>query len=313
MTLPRGSGQARIRLVRAPNPSPMTLTGTNSYLIDCGGGQAVCIDPGPAIAAHLDALLQTSERMNCRLVQICLTHGHPDHAPAAALLRERAGAPIAAHAKVALAHDRDLADGDVLRVGDTELRVFEAPGHSSDHLVFYEPREGALFTGDVVLGEGYVVIAPPDGDMRSYTRTLERLASEFPNARTIYGGHGEPVTDPAAKLRDYLAHRQTRESELVAVLRAGKQTIPELVATIYARTDRTLWPAAARQLLAYLIALEQEGRVRSRELRRPLTADEQTILNPPWSSIVGPDQAALLEEGLGTDLRIDNLREYSLV
>jgi glyoxylase-like metal-dependent hydrolase (beta-lactamase superfamily II) len=255
-----------VTLVRAPNPSPMTLDGTNSYLIDGGNGEAICIDPGPAIESHVEALLQQCARMRCKLTSICLTHGHPDHAPAAAILRERTGAPIFAHAESRVAHDRSLSEGDLVRAGDAALRTIVAPGHSSDHLVFYEARERALFTGDVVIGQGFVLVAPPDGDMRAYLQTLQRLLDECSDARTIYGGHGEPVRDPAAKLREYIEHRRIRERELIAALEQGERSVPELVRSIYVQTDPELWPAAAQQLLAYLIALEREGRVRARDL-----------------------------------------------
>ena len=245
-------------LVRAPNPSPMTLDGTNSYLIDGGNGEAICIDPGPAIEMHVEALLQRSARMHCKIASICLTHGHPDHAPAAAMLHARTGAP--------LFNNRNLGEGEIVRAGDAALRTIVAPGHSSDHLVFYETRERALFTGDVVIGRGYVLVAPPDGDMRAYVRTLQRLLSEFADAQTIYGGHGEPVHDPAVKLREYVEHRRIREDELIAALKQGERSVPDLVRSIYAQTDPELWPAAGQQLLAYLIALEREGRVRARDL-----------------------------------------------
>lgn len=244
----------------------MTLDGTNSYLIDGGNGEAICIDPGPPIEAHVEALLQRAAQMCCKIAAICLTHGHPDHAPAASMLRERTDAPIFAHEESRIVHDYSLKDGDAVIGGDTQLQAFTAPGHSSDHLVFYEARENALFTGDVVIGRGFVLIAPPDGDMRAYLRTLQRLIDDFPNARTIYGGHGEPVHDPKAKLQEYIEHRRARENELVAALQQGERSVPDLVQSIYANTDKALWPAAGEQLMAYLIALEHEGRVRSRDL-----------------------------------------------
>src|SRR5579884_3338666 len=179
----------RIALVRAPNPSAMTLSGTNSYLIDCGNGRAVCIDPGPAIDSHVRALVQRAADLHCKIALIALTHTHPDHAPAAPLLAERTGAPIGAHAKTEFPHTRGLHDGDMLDVGRAQITVMEAPGHTFDHLVFYDRDDAALLTGDTVLGEGYVVIAPPNGAMRAYQRTLHRLLEEFPDARTIYGGH----------------------------------------------------------------------------------------------------------------------------
>jgi hydroxyacylglutathione hydrolase len=303
---------SRIALVRAPNPSAMTLSGTNSYLVDCGNGTALCIDPGPALERHVQALLDRAAGMQCEIALIALTHTHPDHAPAAPMLAQRTGAPIAAHAQSEFAHTRDLHDGDVLEFGDARVRVIEAPGHTFDHLAFYDERERALFTGDTVLGEGYVVIAPPNGAMRAYQQTLQRLLTEFPDTTVIYGGHGEPVRDPQAKLRDYIAHREARQGEILAALARGPATIPELVRTIYRDTSPVLWPAAARQMLAYLLALEQEGRVTSRALERRMRADEHAILNPEWETVVGKEHARTVEEELGAMLRLDVLREYSV-
>ena len=290
----------------------MTLSGTNSYLIDCGDGQALCIDPGPPIDRHVRALLDRAQTMGCRIALIALTHTHPDHAPAAPMLAQHTGAPIAAHASSEFPHDRDLRDGDELRLGDTAVAVMESPGHTFDHLVFYEPREAALFTGDTVLGEGYVVIAPPNGAMRPYQQTLSRMLEAFPHARTIFGGHGEPVLDPGAKLREYIEHRRYRQREILTALANGPLTIPELVRTIYRDTNHILWPAAARQLLAYLIALEEEGLVRSTELDRDLDAGEHAILNPEWETIVGREHARTVEAELGAMLRLDRLRTYRL-
>lgn len=302
----------RIALVRAPNPSAMTLSGTNSYLIDCGNGQAVCIDPGPPLQRHVRALLDRAAEMECRIVLIALTHTHPDHAPAAPMLAEETGAPIAVHAQTEFPHTRNLHDGDVLQIGEANITVMESPGHTFDHLVFYEAREGALFTGDVVLGEGFVVIAPPNGAMRPYQQTLQRLLDEFPDAKVIYGGHGDPVRDPQNRLREYIAHRQSRQQELLTTLAHGPLTIPDLVRTIYRDTNRILWPAAARQMLAYLLPLEQEGRITSQVLEREMTQDEHAILNPEWETIVGKEHARTVEEELGAMLRLDTLREYAL-
>ncbi|MGZ3498468.1 MAG: MBL fold metallo-hydrolase [Vulcanimicrobiaceae bacterium] len=303
----------RVYTVRAPNASAMTLTGTNSYLIDAGGGEAICIDPGPAMPSHIERLIENAVQLNARITSIGVTHGHPDHAPGALLLKEATGATISAHPAAQFAHDRDLRDGDRLTAGETTLLAVDAPGHTFDHLVFYDAREGALFTGDVVLGEGTVVIAPPGGAMRPYQRTLQRLLDEFPDARTIYGGHGPPVTDPQQKLRDYIAHRRYREDELLGALTLGPQTIPELVRRIYRNTNPILWPAAARQLLAYLVALEHEGRVQSEILPRDLDEHEHAILNPQWSTIVSEEEAAVVEEELGAMLRLDTLRRYTVL
>jgi glyoxylase-like metal-dependent hydrolase (beta-lactamase superfamily II) len=303
----------RIALVRAPNPSAMTLSGTNSYLIDGGDGEAVCIDPGPPIERHVEALLHRAAEMKCRIALICLTHTHPDHAPAAAMLAQRTGAPVAASEKTQYAHDRSLHDMERIMIGSTAIVAMASPGHTFDHLVYYDERDAALFTGDMVLGSGFVVIAPPNGAMRPYQHSLRRMIDAFPDVRTIYGGHGEPVHDPRAKIAEYLAHRTAREGELLQALARGSQSIPQLVQSIYRDTNKLLWPAAARQMLAYLLALEQEGRVRSHALDRELTPSEHAILNPEWETIVGEEHARTVAEELGAMLRLDQIRIYELV
>jgi glyoxylase-like metal-dependent hydrolase (beta-lactamase superfamily II) len=303
---------SRVALVRAPNPSPMTLTGTNSYVIDAGAGEAIVIDPGPVIERHLDALVANARERGLQITTIALTHGHPDHAPAAAPLKERTGATVWVHPNSEVPHDRTFELESELRAGDLALRVIDAPGHTFEHVAFYEPAERALFTGDVILGEGTVVIAPPGGAMRPYQRTLERLRREFGDAARIYGGHGPPVEDARAKIEEYIAHRKLREAELLAALRDTPMTIPQLVLTIYGATRPVLWPAAARQLLAYLIALGEEGAVSARALNRPMTEQENTILNPAWESIVGAEHAPVIRAELGAMLKLDTLYEYFL-
>ena len=303
---------SRIALVRAPNPSAMTLTGTNSYVIDAGGGEAVVVDPGPVIERHLDALVANARERALRITTILLTHGHPDHAPGAAPLKARTGARVLAHPFSDVPRDGDaILDAD-LRVGDLSLRIVDAPGHTFEHIAIYEPHERALFTGDVILGEGTVVIAPPGGAMRPYQATLRRFATEFAQAERIYGGHGPVVDDAQAKIAEYIAHRQAREAELLDALRGGAQTIPELVLAIYGTARPILWPAMARQMLAYLIALAQEGTVAAHALAREMTAEETAILNPSWASIVGAEHAPLVEAELGTMLQLDTLYAYRL-
>ncbi|MBV8489986.1 MAG: MBL fold metallo-hydrolase [Candidatus Eremiobacteraeota bacterium] len=301
-----------VTLVRAPNPSAMTLTGTNSYVIDCGNGEALVIDPGPPMERHVDALVKETDARGLSIAAIAITHGHPDHAPAAAMLAARTNAPVYAHPESTIPHARDLPLEGSLDVGTTALRVIDAPGHTFDHVVFYLPQERALFTGDVILGEGTVVIAPPNGAMRPYQHTLQRLAGEFEEAQIIHGGHGPIVLDARAKIAEYIAHRRMRERELIDALALGAQTIPELVLRIYGDDRPVLWPAMARQMLAYLIALEQEGRVKAHRVERAMTQQEEWILNPPLASIVGPEQARVMIEELGSMLRLDALYAYAL-
>lgn len=300
-----------IALVRAPNPSAMTLTGTNSYVVDADG-DAIVIDPGPPIARHVDALGVHLRSHGLRLAAIAITHGHPDHAPAAHELARGTGAPVYAHPNSEVQRDFDFELESEWRAGNVVLRVVDAPGHTFDHVVLYEPGHGALFTGDVILGEGTVVIAPPGGAMRPYQATLRRLRDEFPGARRIYGGHGPPVLDARAKIEEYIEHRLMRESELLDALNVAPQTIPELVIRIYGSARRILWPAMARQMLAYLIALQEEGRVTATPLARSMESWEATILNPPWETIVGIEHAALVEAELGAMLQLDTVYRYAL-
>jgi glyoxylase-like metal-dependent hydrolase (beta-lactamase superfamily II) len=301
-----------VTIVRAPNASAMTLQGTNSYLLDCGNGEALVIDPGPAIESHVAALVDAAVKRALNIRTILLTHGHPDHASGAARLAAATGASVHAHPKSKIARDADLRLEGELRAGAIVLRTIDAPGHTFDHAIFYLAQEGALFTGDTILGEGTTVVAPPGGAMRPYQRTLQRLAGEFGNAAVIYGGHGPVVTDPRAKIAEYIAHRQMREEQILAALRERAMTIPDLVRRIYSPERQVLWPAMARQILAHLIALEDEGRVVSRRLDRAMTAEESAMLNPRIEEIVGREEAAVIVAELGTELRLESLQEYAL-
>ncbi len=291
----------RVTRLRAHNPSPMTLDGTNGYAVRVGPRALVAIDPGPRDDAQRDAFLRFARDNDAEYAAILVTHGHPDHAPGAAPLAAATGAPVLAHPAAAFPHDRALADGERLEYADTALTALHALGHARDHLVFVLEDERALFTGDVVIGTGTVVIAPPGGDMRTYQRTLRRLRDEHGDARALYGGHGPEVRDARAKLDEYIAHREARERQLLAALGEGPATLPELVPRIYADVDRRLWPAAGRQILAYLIALEAEGRVRSERLERRPNATEEALLDPDLSQLdrtVGAD-VIRAELGLG--------------
>jgi glyoxylase-like metal-dependent hydrolase (beta-lactamase superfamily II) len=297
--------------VRAPNPSAMTLEGTNSYIVDCGDGAALAIDPGPPIERHAHALIDAARQRGLTIAAIAFTHGHPDHAPNAQALKALTGAPVYGHPASTAAHDVDVPLEGELLVGTTALRVLDAPGHTFDHVIYYLPAERALFTGDTILGTGPVLIAPPGGDMRAYQRTLQRLRDEFSEASVIFPGHGPRVDHVAAKIDEYIEHRRERERELLDALRRfGGGTIPELVSAIYGDDRPQLLPAMARQLLAHLIALQREGRVNADPVDRTMTARESWILNPPVEDVAGPDEAALVRAELGTQLQVDRLYRY---
>jgi glyoxylase-like metal-dependent hydrolase (beta-lactamase superfamily II) len=158
-----------------------------------------------------------------------------------------------------LADAGPLRDGALIRAGDVELVAVSTPGHTSDHFAFHLPVEAALFTGDAILGRGTSFIDPPDGDLVQYLRSLERMREL--RARTIYPGHGPIVLDAQAKIDEYLEHRAEREIQVLDALEAGRKTVAEIVAGVYADYPQEVWPLAERSVLAHLLKLEGEGRV----------------------------------------------------
>lgn len=251
-----------IRRLLAPNPGMMTGPGTNTWLL--GEREVVVVDPGPQSPAHLAAILRTAG--DAPIIGVWLTHAHPDHALAVGPLVAQTGATYAAWPTPAPTYpiadlpapDRPLAAGDQLHVDGATWEVIHAPGHSSDHLCFFRHDDRALLTGDVVIGLGTVVIAPPDGDLTAYLASLDRLAAL--DASVILPGHGDPIADPAAKLAAYKAHRLMREAQVLERLARGPTTIAALVADIYADVDPQVHRVAARQVHGHLLKLAREGR-----------------------------------------------------
>jgi len=241
----------RILRVLAPNPGPFTLQGTNTWIV--GARPSLVIDPGPDDPEHVREVHRESEPVGA----ILLTHHHPDHAPGAALLADRSGAPVLAYRP--MANERKLAGGAIVPGGDAILRAVHTPGHTPDHLVFFERESGALFTGDAVLGQGTSMIDPPEGDMAAYMRSLSIMLSLAP--RVIFPGHGPAVWSAVEKLREYVDHRKDREKQVLAELEEGPRTAEELVPGIYSDYPQELYPAAARSVLAHLLKLAREGRV----------------------------------------------------
>jgi glyoxylase-like metal-dependent hydrolase (beta-lactamase superfamily II) len=263
-----------VRRVTANNPSPMTFTGTQTYLV--GEGEVCVIDPGPADRDHLQAILAALAPGE-RVSKILVTHSHLDHSPLARPLAEATGAkvlgagpsdwgrsPVMSALGAALGGgegvDEHFAPDACLAEGDTfdGITVLETPGHMANHLSF--THGDALFSGDLVMGWSTSLVSPPDGDMTAFFASVERL--EARNDRVYYPGHGDPVTEPQARCRALLEHRRSREAQILLALQdIGPASAATLARHIYTDVAPALLPAAARNVLAHLIDLHARARI----------------------------------------------------
>ena len=249
-----GMGSERAWCVLARNPSPMTLDGTNTWVIaEPGASSVLVVDPGPDDEEHLRRVVDVARAGDRRVTQIVLTHGHPDHSAGAARFAELTGAPVGALDPAFRLGSEGFAAGAVLDAGGCELRVVATPGHTADSLSLLLTADGALLTGDTVLGRGTTVIAR-DGSLGDYLRTLDELRSLADEAglRVLLPGHGPLLSDPAGVLDYYIAHRKERLDQVRAALAAGARTPAEVVEIVYADVDRSLWPAAEQSVRAQL-------------------------------------------------------------
>jgi glyoxylase-like metal-dependent hydrolase (beta-lactamase superfamily II) len=259
-----------LRRILCANPSPFTFRGTNTYLI--GRGEVAVLDPGPADAAHLAAILRATEGE--RITRILVSHTHRDHSPGAAALAAATGATsfgFGPHMTPpeeggeggdhGFRPDVALPDGGVVEGDDFRLTALHTPGHCANHLCFAleGPGEGVLFSADHVMSWSTSVVSPPDGDMAAYMASLAKLATR--DDRLYLPGHGPKLPNPAPFVTALAAHRREREAKVLDALRAAKRaTAAELVPPVYGpELDPRLAPAAARSLLAHLIKLAAEG------------------------------------------------------
>lgn len=277
-SLPTGVSMSLSPLVSrvlAPNPSPFTFTGTQSYLV--GTTEIAVIDPGPADPAHLEAL--EAAIAGRPVTAILCTHTHRDHSPAARPLAEATSAPIIGCAPLTLdddgpradaafdphyAPDHVLADGDTVQGTGWTLQAVATPGHTSNHLCFALIEEQALFTGDHIMGWSTTVVSPPDGDMADYMRSMQRLIDR--DDVVYYPAHGDQVDKPQRLARSMMGHRRHREGQIVRHLQtSGSSAIPDMVAEMYKGVDPRLHPAAGRSVLAHLIDLRARGLAREQD------------------------------------------------
>lgn len=239
---------AAVTRVVAPNPGPYTGPGTNTWIVDAGPVVAV-IDPGPDDDRHLEAL---NRRLAGRTVGVVLvTHSHPDHLPLAERLARAHGSTVRRHPA--------LSDGDIVRVGSLNVTALFTPGHAADHLCFLLAEDRAVFTGDLILGQGSSMVTYPEGDVAAYLRSLERLARLEP--RTLFPGHWDPITDAAARIGEYRRHRLEREAQVLAEVRSRPGTAAELTRRVYGELDEKLMYAAEMTLRAHLRKLVDDGAI----------------------------------------------------
>lgn len=279
--------EAGLRMVRADNPSAMTGTGTNTFVI--GDGVVTVLDPGPDDDRHLAAILATL-RHGESVGLILVTHSHLDHSALARRLATETGAPVAAYgdsyagrsdlmqALAASGHalggegvdhafrpDIALADGQQLVVADEVLTALWTPGHMGNHMCFR--WRDAVFCGDHVMGWSSSLVSPPDGDLGAFMQSLHRLLHEKP--RRLYPAHGAAIDDPASRIQELIAHRNMREREIIAALATGPKDIATLVTLIYTDISPALAAAAARNIFAHLIFLQERKRVAAQPLLSP--------------------------------------------
>lgn len=246
--------------VLAPNPSPMTLDGTNTYLVGVpGSGAALVVDPGPDLAAHRKAVEAAMRDIGAEPAEVVLTHHHADHAQAAGWAAAWGAQLHAFDPALVPSAARALAHGGRIAAGGVELVAEHTPGHSGDHLCLRVAATGAVLTGDHVLGRGTTVVAYPDGDMGAYLDSLRRLRAL--DAPRLYPGHGPVVDHPGAVIDDYLAHREERERQVLAAVEAGAGDPAAVVRAVYVDVPEHLHAAAEYSVRAHLRKLVDEQRV----------------------------------------------------
>jgi glyoxylase-like metal-dependent hydrolase (beta-lactamase superfamily II) len=256
---------ARVTRVLAPNPGFMTGPGTNSYLL--GHRDIAVLDPGPADTAHVDALMAAAQALGGRIRWIVLTHTHQDHAPAAHMLKEKTGAEILGQsplpgdpAQAMITVDRQLVHDDALITPEFTLRTLHTPGHVGNHLCYLLAEDRLLFSGDHLINGSTVVIIPPSGSMADYLRSLELLSRE--DIAQIAPGHGDIIENAQALIQFTIHHRLAREAKVLGRLTHTPQTLEDLTPHVYDDVNPALHPVARYSLLAHLIKLRDEGKVR---------------------------------------------------
>ena len=262
-----------LKRIIAPNPSPMTFWGTNTYIL--GTNELAIIDPGPAVQSHFDAIM-SSLNNNQSISHILITHSHIDHSPLAKQLSERTSAPILAFGESSAGKsaimtnlknldggegidydfkpDVTLNDNQILKNKEWCIKSLHTPGHMGNHLCFSWEGESILFSGDLVMGWATSMVSPPDGDLTDFMNSIKSLKLRSPY-KLFFPGHGAPIENPSLRLQELYEHRKKREREILLALETGLATISEITESVYADLDKKLINAAKRNVLAHLIDL----------------------------------------------------------
>jgi len=262
-----------LKRIIAPNPSPMTFWGTNTYIL--GTNELAIIDPGPAVQSHFDAIM-SSLNINQSITHILITHSHIDHSPLAKQLSERTSAPILAFGESSAGKsaimtnlknldggegidydfkpDVTLNDNQILKNKEWCIKSLHTPGHMGNHLCFSWEGENILFSGDLVMGWATSMVSPPDGDLTDFMNSIKSLKLRSPD-KLFFPGHGAPIENPSLRLQELYEHRKKREREILSALETGLATISEITESVYADLDKKLITAAKRNVLAHLIDL----------------------------------------------------------
>jgi ribonuclease/clavin/mitogillin len=255
----------RVHVALGQNPSAFTGPGTNTYLVGTGS-ERILLDTGSGLQAYLPVLEDAMKQAGCdSLQEIVLTHGHPDHIGGIAQVRERFG-PLEVKKMPWPGNDEnysneisEIGDGAVVRTEGATLRALHTPGHARDHLCFLLEEERALFSGDNVLGVGTTVIPSQGGDLLEYMDSVRRALDEAPGR--IYPAHGPCIEDGPGKLREYIAHREDRERQILQAMESGAATAGEIVKIVYAAYPTSLHAAAGQSVTSHLLKLERENTV----------------------------------------------------
>ena len=270
----------RVHVALGQNPGVFTGPGTNTYLVGTGS-RRILLDTGSGLGAYLPVLERAMEEAGCdSLQEIVLTHGHPDHIGGIAQVRERFG-PLEVKKMPWPGNDEsygeisEIGDGAVVETEGATLRAIHTPGHARDHLCFVLEEEQTMFSGDNVLGVGTTVIPAQGGDLREYMNSLARAQQEAP--KRIYPAHGPCIEDGPGKLREYIAHREEREQQILHAMDAGAASVREIVKIVYAAYPEALHAAAGQSVTSHLLKLEREGTAARSNEEEPLVARWQRV------------------------------------